>query len=62
MSSGNVRQENRVVQTVPVKELNSHSSKETSQLSKYQVTNKYTNIKKSFSETIVHVYEDIYLK
>jgi len=49
-----------VVQTVSVKELNSHSSKETSQLSKYQVTNKYTNIKKSFSETIV--YEDIYLK
>jgi len=59
-SSGKVRQENRVVQTVPVKELNSHSCKETSQLSNYRVTNISTNIKKSFSETIV--YEDIYLK
>ena len=51
-----------MVQTVPVKKLNSHSSKETSQLSKYQVTNKYTNIKKSFSETIIYEDMPVYLK
>jgi len=35
-SSGKVRQENRVVQTVPAKHSNSHSNRETSQSRKYQ--------------------------
>ena len=42
-SSEKVRQESRVVQTVPSKELNSHSNKETSQSSKYQVTDLIRN-------------------
>lgn len=46
-SSEKVRQQNRVIQTVPVKDLSSHSSRETSQSSKYEVTNKY---KKSCSD------------
>jgi len=39
-SSAKVTQEKRVVQAVPIKELNSHSSRETSQSNKCQVNNK----------------------
>lgn len=69
-SSEKVRQENRVVQTVPVKELNSNSSRETSQSSKYQdqfyngVTGGERELEKEKENNLSHGrdVQDVYLE